>query len=165
MRNVIYFSAILSIMLLASCQQSPLVFEIGESRESVIKTLADDFLFKGESWDTEKVLDRENGNHITLYDCEYKGQYYRKFRVYYRDDKVRKLEIKIPKGKCPTLIDELKGMYGTPHKARLRYFLYTYVDALVYMSDECAVIVIEQSDEYEILLVSGEDKEKLNQEL
>ena len=40
---------------------------IGESRENVLKTISNNFLIGGSHWNKGKILDRENGNHITLY--------------------------------------------------------------------------------------------------
>ena len=165
-RAILFFLSVMIILALFSCtSRKATIFQIGQTRESVINTIVDDFTIHGEKKSKEEVLDRENGNHITLYDCEYKGQYYRKVRVYYDNDKVREVELKTPVDKFPDLHSMLEDEYGTPHKTKIAKY-YTKEDAVIYMGDECAVVVFEHlfdnEKEYEIFLISGEKLEKLN---
>lgn len=147
----------------SSCNNSnPLIFDIGESREDVLNTISNDFLIGDSRWDKSRVLERENGNHITLYECEYCGHFYRKVRVYYKNDLVRKIEIKTPKDKYPTLLDEIEKQYGTPHTKRIPYILSTYVDAKIWLKKDVAIVATERNSEYELLLLSGEDRDNLS---
>ena len=151
------------VIAFSSCKNSnPLIFNIGESRENVLKTISNNFLIGGSHWNKGKILDRENGNHITLYDCEYCGHFYRKVRVYYKNDLVRKVEIKTPKNKYPTFLDDIENIYGTPHRERIPYILATYVDAKVWLKENMAIVATEQNNEYELLLLSGEDRDKMS---
>lgn len=153
--------AVLVLALTSCTTKKATIFEIGQSRESVIKTIVSDFKVDGKHLDKEKVLDKENGNHITLYECEYKGQYYRKVRVYYDNEKVSQMELKTPKDKFPNLLSDLENEYGLPHKTSIpKYF--TREDAVVFMGEKSAVVVFENKEEYEIMLVSGDKKEQLN---
>jgi hypothetical protein len=162
-----FFAALMFLILsiTTSCtKRNVTIFQIGQSRESVINTIVSDFIVRGKHISKEKVLDRENGNHITLYECEYEGQYYRKVRVYYDNEKVSQMQLKIPKDKFPNLLSKLEEEYGLPHKTGIpKYF--TREDAVVFMGEQSAVVVFENGDpiEYEIMLVSGEKKEQLNQ--
>ena len=151
------------VFTLTSCtRQKVTIFQIGQSRESVVNTIVSDFKVDGKHLDKEKVLDEENGNHITLYECEYKGQYYRKVRVYYDNEKVSQMQLKTPKDKYPNLLSDLENEYGLPHKTSIpKYF--TKEDAVVFMGEESAVVVFEYKGEYEIMLVSGDKKEQLNE--
>lgn len=152
--------------MLTSCtKQKATVFEIGQTRESVINTIVNDFYFYNDFTEEkykmtkEEVLDRENGNCITLYECEYKGQYFYKFRVYYYNEKVSQMQIKTPKEKYINLPTILEDEYGLPHKTRIKYM----GEVLVYMGENSAVILIEDEEEFEIKLFSGEKKEQLNE--
>lgn len=155
------------VFALASCtRQKATIFQIGQSRESVIKTIVNDFKVNGERLSKEDVLNKENGNHITLYDCEYKRQYYRKVRVYYDNEKVSQMQLKTPIDKFSDLLSQLEKEYGMPHKTSIpKYF--TREDAVIFMGEKSAVIVFEEKDddakEYEILLVSGDKKDQLNE--
>ena len=160
MKKILFFLIVVSF---SSCKNNnPLIFDIGESRENVLNVICDDFLIGGSHWDKTKVLDRENGNHITLYDCEYSGCFYRKVRVYFRNDIVRKAEIKTPKDKYPTLLGEIEKLYGTPHTKRIPYILTTYVEAKIWLKKDLAIVAIEQDNEYVVLLLSGDDRDKLS---
>lgn len=165
MKKILFFAVM--IISLASCtKQKATIFQIGQSRQSVVNIIINDFKVGGKQLSKEKVLDEENGNHITLYDCEYKGQYYRKVRVYYDNEKVSQMQLKVPKEKFPNLLSQLEDEYGLPHKTSIpKYFVRE--DAIVFMGEESAVVVFDtdfdDTKEYEILLVSGEKKDKLNE--
>lgn len=154
---------LLAVIFLSSCNYSnPLIFDIGESREEVLNKIDNNFLIDGSHWDKGKILERENGNHITLYDCEYNGRFYRKVRVYYKNDLVRKIEIKTPKDKYPTLLDDIEKKYGTPHSERIPYILSTYVDAKIWIEKDKAIVMIERDGDYVLMLLSGEDRNRLS---
>lgn len=160
MKKILLFLIVLSF---SSCKNNnPLIFDIGESRERVLNVICDDFLIGGSHWNKSEILERENGNHITLYDCEYCSRYYRKVRIYYKNDLVRKVEIKTPKDKYPTLLDDIENAYGTPHTTRLPYIFATYVDAKVWFKEGIAIVSTERNGEYELLLLSGEDRDRLS---
>lgn len=160
MKKIFFF---LIVLIFSSCgNNNPLIFDIGESREDVLNVICDEFLIDGSHWDKGKILDRENGNHITLYDCEYRSRFYRKIRVYFRNDIVRKVEIKTPKDKYPTLLDDIEKLYGTPHTKRIPYILTTYVEAKIWLKKDLAIVVIEQENEYVLLLLSGDDRDRLS---
>jgi hypothetical protein len=165
MKKTLLLFVVLIFALTSCTNKKTTIFQIGQSRESVINTIVSDFKSHGERLSKERVLEIENGNCITLYDCEYKGQFYRKVRVYYDNEKVREMQLKTPKEKFPNLLSKLEDEYGMPHKTRIpKYF--TREDAVVFISDESAVVVFETTfenqEEYEILLISGDKKEQLN---
>ena len=137
------------------------IFNIGDTRDKVISTIVSDFTIKGERPTKEYVLDEENGNHITMYDCVYNGQQYRKVRVYYSEEKVRRLELKIDKDK----IEKLESDFGTPHRTNLPYMLGTRIDANVFIGEVEAVVLIERDDYYEIMVVSGEQRDEINRSM
>lgn len=160
MKKILLF-AVLALALTSCTTKKATIFHIGQSRESVVNTIISDFKVNGTHIDKEKVLEEENGNVITLYECEYKGQYYRKVRVYYDNEKVSQMQLKTPKDKYPNLITDLENEYGLPHKTSIpKYF--TREDAVVFMGEESAVVVFEYKGEFEIMLVSGDKKEQLN---
>ncbi|MGX8713601.1 MAG: hypothetical protein ACSW8I_07980 [bacterium] len=164
--------ATLVAILFVSCNngKNVTVFEIGDTREHVLNTMEKDFTFEGEHWTRAKILEEESGNCITVYNVEYKGQSYYKFRVYYDYETVRRLEIKIDKDKIGDVVELLSAKTGvTPHKTMLPVSSlgYSYKDAMVFMRDNDAIIV--QDDDYGngdikyyIWVVSGEQREELN---
>lgn len=164
--------ATLFAILFVSCKngQNVTVFKIGDTREHVLNTMEKDFTFEGEHWSKSKILEEEIGNCITVYDVEYKGQSFYKFRVYYDYETVRRLEIKIDKDKIGDVIKMLSEETGvTPHRTRLpkSSLGVTYIDAMVFMRDNDAIIV-EDDDygdgdlKYYIWVVSGDQREELN---
>lgn len=159
MRNYLFF---LLCILFTACGGKLTIFDIGDSRDKVINTIVSDFTIRGERPTKEFVLDKENGNHITMYDCVYNGQQYSKVRVYYSEDKVRRLELKIDKDKIEDIIGKLESDFGTPHRTSLPYMLGTRIDANVFMGSDDAVVLVERDDHYLIMVVSGEQRDELN---
>ena len=84
--TIILICAILSIFGLVACNHGKdvTIFEIGDSREDVINTIAKDFTIEGRHWTRKEILDEitesYEGDWITLYECVYKGQEYYKVR-------------------------------------------------------------------------------------
>lgn len=150
------------LFLACSSGRNLLIFNIGDSRDKVINTIVREFKIEGERPTKEWYLDKEHGNHITLYDCEYRGQQYRKIRVYYSDEKVCRLELKIDKDRIQDLTDKLESAFGTPHRISFPYLLGITIDANVFMGEIEAVVLIDRADYYEISVLSGEERDKLN---
>lgn len=149
------------LFLLTSCinDNRATIFSIGDSRESVLNTIASDFKVDGNKLSKEQVLERENGDHITLYGCVYKGQEYYKVRAYFEYEKVRKMEIKIKKDKYQNLFSDLESKYGLPHK--IRPFSYSNDEYTVFVEKKTAVVVMDYDDKWKILLISGRDRDQL----
>ena len=142
------------------------IFEIGDSREKVINTIVSDFTFDGVHPTKDDVLDGENGNHITMYDCVYKGQEYYKVRIYYSEEKVRRMEFKIEKDKIQNIVKQLEKKYGTPHRTEIPYILNSTIKANVFINDIAAVVLLDNDDEcFEIMVLSGEDRNEINRSL
>ena len=160
-------------LFLCSCNNGKriTIFEIGESREEVINTIVNDFTIKGKHVTKDFILDEESGNCITLYDCVYKGQPYYKVRVYYNNERIRRLELKIDKDKIDDLLEKLESETGvSPHRTNLPYILNSRIDANVFMREGDAIIVTDDDygdgdEKYHIIVVSGEQLYELNQSM
>ena len=100
-----------------------------------------------------------------MYDCEYRGQQYKKVRVYYSEEKVRRLELKINKDKIQDIIGKLESSFGTPHRTSLPYWFGTKIDANVFMGEVEAVVLMESDDYYEIMVVSGDQRDEINRKM
>ena len=153
-----------TITLLIACGTGSklTIFDIGESRDKVINTIVSEFTYNGEHPTKDKVLDIENGNHITMYDCDYHGQKYKKVRVCYSEEKVRRLELRIKKDEIQNINEKLESDFGIPHRIRLPYIFNTTIEANVFMGENEAVVLYENDDCYEIMVVSGEQRDELN---
>lgn len=154
-------------ILFAACggNNNLAVFNIGDSRDKVINTIVNDFMVDGKSLTKEQVLDQENGNHITLYNCTYKGQQYHKFRVCYSEEKVRRIEIKIEKSKIDDVLGKMEDDFGTPHKTKLPRGFGSEVEANVFMRENDAAVLIEDDEYYKIYVLSGKDRDELNRQM
>jgi hypothetical protein len=177
--------ATLVAILFASCNngKNVSIFEIGDSRDNVINTMANDFTIFGEHWTKDKIIDREHLDSrgtrkvITLYECVYKGQEYYKVRVYFSFGKVSRMEYIIEKDKMKNLHRRLKAKYGDSRRANLPSGLPglppSWEISTVYIGDIDGVVVTEDSQEvvrthrdgttssekvdvYELMVVSGE---------
>lgn len=180
----IYLFLFATIMLV-SCNSGKNVapFEIGDSRDVVINTIANDFTICGEHWSKERILDREHLEHngfrkvITLYECKYNGQEYYKVRVYFSYNKISRMELVIEKDKMKSLHKRLRSKYGEAHRTSLPRGLAglppMWETSTVYLGDIDGVIVTEDdqdvvrtrpdgttteehADTYELIIVSGE---------
>ena len=173
--TIILFAAI----LFAACSNSKnvTIFEIGDSRDMVINTLANEFtVFCGEKWTEDQFKDREivsRDNYglrkfVTLYECMYKGQEYYKIRIYFSYDRVCKMEFIVEQDKMKDLHKKLKSKYGTPQRTttprnEIATVYFGDIDG-VFVTEDSRTIVHEPSDGqttekecavYEITVVSG----------
>lgn len=135
MKKFILF--LLASFMLVSCNNGKkmTIFEIGDTREHVINTIVNDFTIEGKKWTKDMVLKKENGNHITLYDCKYKGQDYYKVRVYYSNEKVARIELKIDADKTSSILDKLSDETG-----RLPHHMDVQISKLNYFFDDLALL-------------------------
>lgn len=164
--NTILLAAMVMTLFVACSGVSNLtIFNIGDSREKVINTIVSDFKIRGKKPNKDWVLNKENGNHITMYDCEYRGQQYGKVRVYYSEEKVRRLELEIDKDKIQDILGNLESSFGTPHRTSLPYILGTTIDANVFMGEVEAIVLMERDDYYEIMVVSGDQRDLINRSM
>ena len=155
-------------IMLVSCTngKNVTIFEIGDSRDDVINTMANDFTIEGEHWTKDKIIDEEHLDSrgtrkvITLYECVYKGQEYYKVRVYFSYGKVSRMELKIGKDKMKNLHKRLESKYGDSRRANLPRGLPglppSWEISTVYIGDIDGIVVTEESDVYELIVVSGE---------
>lgn len=182
--------ATLIAILFVSCNNgnvSP--FEIGDSHDDVINTIAENFTICGEHWTKDRILDKENidtkdwRTWITLYECVYKGQEYYKVRVYFDlSNKVCRMELKIAQDKMKNMHRRLKAKYGESRRANLPRGFGGWEIATVYLGDIDAVIVTEDNqdlirthsdgstteenkDTYELMVVSGDQYYELKRYL
>lgn len=179
----------LAAFMLVSCNngKNVTIFEIGDSRDDVINTMANDFTIQGEHWGKDKIIDMVNSKDlrtwITLYECVYKGQEYYKVRVYFDlSGKVCRMELKIAQDKMKNMHKRLKSKYGDSRRANLPRGLAGWEIATVYLGDIDAVIVTEDNqdlirtrsdgsttkenkDTYELMVVSGDQYYELKRYL
>ena len=171
MSQSIYRSMIIPIVmvlpLLTACHSSRKVtiFDVGDSRDGVMVTILSDFKIDGEKPAKQLVLDRENEDGITLYDCEYRGQQYQKVRVYYNEGKVQRIDLKIAKDKIQDVKGELESVYGTPHRATFTFLFGAKSDADVFIGEVEAVVLMEMKEFYVIRVVSGELRDELMRQM
>lgn len=190
MKRILVYSLFISLLLTACGNENKVtIFEIGDSREAVINTLVNDFTICGEHWSKDEILDQENFDiqdgrkWITLYECVYKRQEYCKLRVYFRSEKVCRIELEIEQDKMKNLHKILKSKYGDSQRANLPNGFPglppSWEICTVYLGDIDGIIVKEDnakifqtlpdgsstsymSDIYGIIVVSGEQRLELN---
>lgn len=171
MSQSIYRSMIIPIVmvlpLLTACHSSRKVtiFDVGDSRDGVMVTILSDFKVDGEKPTKEWVLAREDAEGITMYDCEYRGQPYKKVKVYYREGKVHRIDLTIDKATAQDVEGALQSAYGAPHRATFTFLFGTKSDADVFIGDVEAVVLMEVKDFYVIRVVSGELRDELMRQM
>ena len=156
--------AILIAILFVSCNNGDVSpFEIGDSRDEVFNTIVDNFTIHGERWSKGKITDEMNFDTenlqtwITLYDCIYKGQEYNKIRVVFDvSRKVCRMQLKIEKAKMKNMHRRLVAKYGESRRANIPGLFGSWEIVTVYMGDVEGVVVTEESNVYELNIVSGE---------
>lgn len=179
-----FYLFLFASVMLVSCNNGKNVapFEIGDTQDSVISTIANDFTVCGKRITKDELrneihFDRDGSKWMTLYECVYKGQEYYKVRVYFRYKKVCRMELKIERNKMKNLHKRLKSKYGDAHRTSLPRglagLLPMWEISTVYIGDIDGVIVTEDDqdvvrtrpdgttteehvDTYELIIVSGE---------